>query len=98
MTNATPSPELQAQLQKTTDKAQRTNIIAQWLYRQDDDVKLRFSINAGIPHSWFNVMCGYLPSTDIQNIDWFLLLKNKARLIIWSRDMKGDLLLPLTSN
>jgi hypothetical protein len=92
MTDTTLTTKLQVQLQITTDQTQRTELIAQWLYKQTDEVKLCFAINASIPHSWFNVMCNYLPSAEIQNIDWFSLLKNKANLIVWARDMEAPLI------
>jgi len=78
--------ETVALLAKTDSQEERTEIFHNWMKSQDDNTKLRYKINWGIPHSIFNVSCKFFNYMTIQNIDWYRIWKSRDTGK-WSREM-----------
>lgn len=54
-----------------------TETFQQWLLDADDRIRMKFAINWRMPHTIFNVACGFLPAEKLQNIDWYAIYKGK---------------------
>lgn len=59
------------------DTIERTNIFIDWMEDNREEIQTIYRINWTIPHTLFNVSCGFFDSDDIQNINWFRIHKER---------------------
>ena len=61
----------------------KTKAIHDWMKSLNDGDKMKFAINWRIPHTLFNVACGFKPADELQDIDWYQIFKSRD-LGVWS--------------
>ena len=67
---------------------EKTQATHDWMKSLDDNGKMRFALNWGLPHSIFNVACAMKGGhKELQGIDWFKIFKTKD-LGVWAHGGK----------